>query len=76
MPIPSLLQDIYDEGRDEGREQGLEQGLERAAESTLGRRFGPDERIPDIARRLAPLGPDIFLERIDAASSLDELTSP
>jgi hypothetical protein len=69
MPIPSLLQRQYEEGL----EKGLERGLEEAAAAVLRRRFGADERIGAIARHLAALGPDRYLDLVERAGSLDEL---
>jgi hypothetical protein len=66
MPFPSLLQRTHDEA--------FEEGLQKAAAAMLRRRFGPDDRIPEVARLLAPLGPDDYLARIEDAESLDELT--
>ena len=69
MPIPSLLNEKYEEGRSTGREEGRE-GL---LAEMLRHRFGPDDRIPVTARRLAALAPDEALRRLEQAAGLDEL---
>jgi hypothetical protein len=66
MPIPSLLNRIHNEA--------LEEGLINAAASQLRIRFGDDDRIPEIATRLAALGTDACLRRIADAATLDDLT--
>jgi hypothetical protein len=73
MPIPSLLNTLYQEGRAAGREEGREEGRRQAAAALLRHRFGPDARIPVIARRLARLAPEGYLDQIDAAKELDDL---
>ena len=65
MPIPSLTQQMYDEGRDEGREEMLG--------TILRERFGPDARIPAIAHRLASLPDDRAARLTITAADLDEL---
>jgi hypothetical protein len=64
MPIPSLLQRKYDEGR------------EGVFATILRERFGPDARIPAIARRLASLPDDRVAHVIITAAGLDELAEP
>lgn len=78
MPIPSLLDTLYEEGLEKGLEQGLErgleQGLEQAVTSLLDVRFGPDDRIPRLAGRLVGLGAERCMALIEAAAGLDDLT--
>jgi hypothetical protein len=71
MPIPSLLNRIHNEALEEGREQGVI----NAAASQLRIRFGDDDRIPEIATRLAALGTDAGLRRIADAATLDDLAA-
>ena len=59
--IPSLTQRCYRGGRAE------------ACALLLRRRFGQDERIADIALRLAALNSEACFERIEEAAGLDEL---
>jgi hypothetical protein len=76
MPFPSFAQALQDRALEEGREEGrLEQGR-KILGSMLRQRFGPDPRIPAIARRLATLDPDECAARITAAVTLDELAQP
>jgi hypothetical protein len=72
MPFPSFAQAL----RDEAREKGLEQGRQEVLGSMLRQRFGPDQRVPAIAHRLATLDPDDGAARIAAATNLDELAEP
>jgi hypothetical protein len=65
MPIPSLTNRLYQEGRDEGV-------IETIA-SLLRVRFGDDDRIGSIAARLAHLGPIRAIRTADRASTLDDL---
>jgi hypothetical protein len=65
MPIPSLTEQRYREGRNEG--------LVEAATSLLRVRFGDDERIVPLAGRLAGLGAAECMARIEDAKNLDEL---
>jgi hypothetical protein len=73
MPIPSFAEGMYKEGLAEGREEGRDQEREGILAGLIRHRFGPDERIPAIARRLATLDLDEYLARIDRASGLDDL---
>jgi hypothetical protein len=81
MPLPTGFDDyLRDKAREaglEGREleleQGRKRGLEQAAESLLRVRFGDDPLIGHIARRLARLGAEACMRRIEAAADLDEL---
>jgi hypothetical protein len=41
----------------------------------LRHRFGADARIPDLARRLSTLELDDYLDRLDKATSLDDLAT-
>ena len=79
MPIPSILDQQFEEGRElglaEGLEQGLEQGLERMTATLLRARFGAElttEQL-DAVRELVPLGAEEIVARIEAAASLDDL---
>lgn len=65
MPVPSFLNQLY--------EEGFEEGLERAAASLLVVRFGDDPRARKVAARLARLGATDCMRRIETAASLDEL---
>jgi hypothetical protein len=65
MPFPSYRQQCFEEGREEGREQMVA--------VILRHRFGSDPRIPAIARRFAHVDPEVFIQRFEGVSSLDEL---
>jgi hypothetical protein len=65
MPIPSLLNETYEEGRADGREE--------LVVAMLRQRFGPADGLPVVARRLATLDPDEVLARIGRAADLAEL---
>jgi hypothetical protein len=69
MPIPSLLQTTFDDGL----EKGLEKGRYEVVATLLRHRFGDDPRVDEIAHRIATDDPDVALDRIDAATTLDEL---
>jgi predicted transposase YdaD len=81
MPIPSLLKRTFEEGREVGREKGRREGREEGREAgrqemvtgMLRHRFGSDPRLQKIARRLASLDLDVYLDRLDKAESLDDL---
>jgi hypothetical protein len=73
MPVPSLLQRQYDEGFETGRETGHQNACTSMAAAVLRRRFGSDDRIDAVARRLARLDPDELVDRIETASSLGDL---
>jgi hypothetical protein len=61
MPLPSVNDVFY------------EAGVIRSVASLLRVRFGEDERIDGIARRLSILGPDDAIARAERADSLDDL---
>jgi hypothetical protein len=65
MPIPSVLNRKFEEGRVTGREE--------LAAAMLEERFGPDGRVTAIAHQLASLAPHDLAKRLDQVSSLDEL---
>jgi hypothetical protein len=69
MPIPSLLNETYEEGRADGREEGREE----LVLAMLRQRFGAAEGLPVVARRLAALDPNEVLARIGRAADLAEL---
>jgi hypothetical protein len=71
MPIPSFAEALAEEKY----QDGLEKGRERMVTDMLRHRFGSDERIAALARRLASLDSEEFLSRYDRAASLDDLTS-
>jgi predicted transposase YdaD len=73
MPIPNILDRVYDEGRDEGEARGRELGLIQAVASLLQVRFGGDERIDAIAERLAGQGATSAMAAVEQARSLDDL---
>jgi flagellar biosynthesis/type III secretory pathway protein FliH len=64
------------EGREEGLEEGLQAGRAESLASLLRFRFGSDDRIPAVARRLASTDMDELVPRIERAASLDELAGP
>jgi hypothetical protein len=72
MPVPSFANLRYETGRSEGREEGREAMIS----AMLNHRFGPDARIPSVARALAALEPDDYLDRFEKADRLDDLTAP
>ncbi len=67
------------EGRTEGLAEGLADGLADGESAVLAElltaRFGEDERIPAIARRLAGLGEKSAVAAALSAGSLDELAT-
>ena len=81
MPVPvrdtPLGRELYDEGRQEGRLEGRDEGRRAAAvemtAALLEERFGPDERIPDLAERLTDVDDRTRIRRITAAATIEEL---
>ena len=69
MPIPSVLNRKFEEGRATGREEGREELLA----AMLRNRFGSDAQVRTIARRLAVLPPEELATRLDGANTLDDL---
>jgi hypothetical protein len=65
MPIPSLLNKLFEEGRTEGREEMVAEFVRH--------RFGDDGRIPAIARQLVHLSSTDLMTVLDRADGLDDL---
>lgn len=63
------------EGRNEGRVEGRNEGESAVLAELLTARFGTDERIPLLARRLAEAGEKAAVAAVLAASSLDDLAT-
>jgi hypothetical protein len=88
MPVPSFIDQLREderrtgrelglqEGRQEGRELGLQEGRAESLVSLLRYRFGDDDRIPTVARRLATAAVGDVVPQIEQATSLDELAGP
>jgi hypothetical protein len=76
MPVPSFIDQLREDERRTGREEGLQAGRPEGLASILRFRFGPDDRIPDLARRLPASDMDELVPRIEQAASLDELAGP
>jgi predicted transposase YdaD len=88
MPVPvrdtPLSRELYDEGRDEGRHEGRREGRQEGRRGAtvdftaalLEERFGPDERIPVLAERLADLDDRTRVRRITSAAAIEELADP
>jgi hypothetical protein len=69
MPIPSFVNNLYEEGVSIGRREGRQD----LVADMLRERFGADDRIPAIAPELASLSSGDLLRRLTEVSSLDEL---
>jgi hypothetical protein len=65
MPVPSAIEEI-------ARLYKPDHYAETIA-ALLRYRFGPDDRIPGIAKRLGTTEPDLYIPLIEEAASLDEL---
>lgn len=70
-----LGRELFDEGRDEGRDEGAQQATVRFTAALLRRRFGDDPRVAGASQLLAELPDGERLDRIAAATDLDELTT-
>jgi predicted transposase/invertase (TIGR01784 family) len=83
MSIPSYAEELAKELAKEAAQEAAKEAAKDARDETreqmvaamLRHRFGPDERIPALARQLAGLDPEEFYDRCDQATRLEDLIS-